>query len=81
MAPALATTILHGCREVVARDDELRLRVPARNASALVKAIARLNVNDDPYVHIRLGEAARRKVVEEFDERSVIERTVAVYCE
>ena len=76
---ALVTTDMPGCREVVARDGEDGLRVPVRDAHALAAAIARLE--DDEHLRIRLGEAARRKALAEFDERIVIERTFAVYRE
>jgi glycosyltransferase involved in cell wall biosynthesis len=55
------------------------LRVPARDAQALARAIARLQ--DDPVLARRLGLAAREKALAEFDERIVIARTLAVYDE
>ena len=76
---ALVTTDMPGCREVVALDGEDGLRVPVRDAHALATAIARLN--DDSDLRTRLGEAARQKVLAEFDERIVIARTLAVYRE
>lgn len=76
---ALVTTDMPGCREVVARDGEDGLRVPVRDAHALATAIARLE--DDADLRARLGEAARRKALAEFDERIVIERTLSVYGE
>lgn len=44
-----------------------------------VDTIARLQ--DDPGLARRLGEAARQRALDEFDERIVIDRTVAVYRE
>jgi glycosyltransferase involved in cell wall biosynthesis len=75
---ALVTTDVPGCREVVT-DGVDGLRVPARDAPALAAAIARLQ--DDPALAERLGAQARLKALAEFDERSVIYRTKAVYDE
>jgi glycosyltransferase involved in cell wall biosynthesis len=77
-ARPLITTDAPGCREVVAHDVD-GLRVPARDAQALARAIARLQ--DDPVLARRLGLAAREKALAEFDERIVIARTLAVYDE
>ena len=74
----LVTTDVPGCREVV-RDGVDGLRVPARDAEALAAAIARLH--DDPTLARRLGDAARQRALDEFDERIVIARTLAVYRE
>lgn len=67
-----------GCREVVSHEVD-GLLVPARDVQALADAIARLH--DDEELAARLGAAARRKALERFDERIVIERTMAVYEE
>lgn len=67
-----------GCREVVTHDVD-GLLIPPRNVHALAGAIARLL--DDPELRQRLGQAARAKALVEFDERIVIERTLAVYRE
>jgi glycosyltransferase involved in cell wall biosynthesis len=75
---ALVTTDVPGCREVVA-DGVDGLRVPVRNANALAEAIARLD--DDRALRARLGAAAREKALAKFDERIVIEQTMAVYRE
>lgn len=74
----LVTTNVPGCREVV-KDGVNGLLVPVRDAEALAAAIARLQ--DEPALAMRLGVAARIKALAEFDERIVIERTIAVYCE
>jgi len=74
----LVTTDAPGCREVV-MDGVDGLLVPVRDAVALAAAIARLQ--DDPALASRLGAAARAKALAEFDERIVIERTLAVYRE
>jgi len=74
----LVTTDVPGCREVV-QDNVNGLMVPVKDASALARAIARLQ--DDPALRQRLGAAARATALAEFDERKVIERTVGVYYE
>ena len=75
---ALVTTDVPGCREVV-RDGVDGLLVPARDASALAEAVARLH--DDAGLRARLGHAARARAIEVFDERIVIASTMAVYGE
>lgn len=74
----LVTTDAPGCREVVTHGVD-GLRVPVRDAIALADAIARLQ--DDPELAARLGAAACKKALTEFDEKIVIERTMAVYRE
>ena len=75
---ALVATDVPGCREVVT-DNVDGLLVPVRNSEALATAIARLH--DSPELAVRLGLAAREKVLREFDERIVIERTLSIYNE
>jgi glycosyltransferase involved in cell wall biosynthesis len=72
----LVTTDMPGCREVVT-DEVDGLLIPPRDPGALAHAIARLI--DSPELAARLGAAARAKAVAHFDERIVIERTLAVY--
>lgn len=72
----LVTTDVPGCREVVS-DGIDGLLVPARDADALARAIARLQ--DDPELAQRLGRAARIKALAQFDERIVIQRTIGIY--
>jgi glycosyltransferase involved in cell wall biosynthesis len=74
----LVTTDVPGCREVVS-DGIDGLLVPVRNSEAIAQAIRQLL--DDPALARRLGEAARIKAQTYFDERIVIERTLAVYAE
>ncbi len=74
----LVATDVPGCREVIT-DGKDGLLVPVRDAVALAAAIARLL--DDRELAARLGAAAREKALAEFDERIVIERTLAVYQE
>ncbi len=74
----LVTCNAPGCREVVT-DGVDGLLVPPRDAGALAAAIAHLV--SDPTLRQRLGKAARAKALAEFDERIVIEQTLAVYRE
>ena len=74
----LITTDVPGCRAVVT-DEKDGLLVPAKDARALAYAIARLR--SDPALCQRLGAAARHKALKQFEERSVVERTIAVYHE
>jgi len=76
---ALITTDLPGCREVVARHGVDGLHVPPRDAGALADWLATLD--DDRAMLRRLGDAARRKALADFDERMVIARTLEVYAE
>ena len=77
-ARPLITTDVPGCREVVSHEED-GLLVPVREAHPLARAIARLD--DDPELARRLGQAAREKALARFDERIVVERTLAVYGE
>jgi len=77
-ARPLITTDAPGCRDVVT-DGVDGLLVPVRDASALARAIARLQ--DEPHTASRLGEAARAKALAEYDERRIVARTLEVYGE
>lgn len=74
----LITTDVPGCREVVS-DGVDGLLVPVRNGDAIADAIQKLL--EDPAWARRLGEAARSKARNYFDERIVVERTLGVYEE
>ncbi|NJN46987.1 MAG: glycosyltransferase family 4 protein [Candidatus Competibacteraceae bacterium] len=74
----LVTTDVPGCREVVTNGID-GLIVPARDARALANAICQLH--EHPEWARQLGREARKRAVTEFDERIVIEKTVAVYKE
>lgn len=76
MGKPLVLTNVRGCREV-ARDGIEGLLVPPRNPDRLSAAIARLI--QDPALRRRLGEAARARALERFDERRVSETVAAVY--
>lgn len=74
----IITTDSVGCREVV-EPGVNGLLVSPRDATALADAIRHLYV--DPQICQRMGQAGRAKVLAEFDERNVIEQTLAVYRE
>ncbi|WP_275270448.1 glycosyltransferase family 4 protein [Limnobacter sp. P1] len=77
-AKALVTTNAPGCRNVV--DHEINgLLIPPKDHMALAFAIARLD--DDPVLRTTLGNAARVKALQCFDERLVIQNTLNVYRE
>jgi glycosyltransferase involved in cell wall biosynthesis len=73
--PVIASDI-RGGRQVV-EDEVTGLLVPVGDAAALAGAIEELAV--DPARRRLLGEAARRKAEADFDDRRVVERTLAVY--
>jgi len=75
--PIVATDV-PGCREIVEHKVN-GLLVPAKDPRALAEALRHLAGN--PVERRRMGEAGRKKVVEEFDERIVIARTLDVYRE
>ena len=75
---ALVTTDVPGCREVVT-DEVDGLLIPVRDSGAIARAVARLQ--DDFQLRMRLGEAARKKVAEVFNENIIIGSTIAVYEE
>jgi glycosyltransferase involved in cell wall biosynthesis len=75
---ALITTDMPGCRDVV-NDGETGLLIPPRDSSALCAAIAAFH--DDPELRSKMGVAARRKALAEFDEALITEQTIAVYRE
>ena len=75
--PLIATDV-PGCRSVIT-DGVDGILVPVRDSRALASAIARLQ--DDPLHAQRLGNAARLKAVAEYDDRIIVDRTLAVYEE
>lgn len=76
MGVPLVATDIRGCRQVI-DDGVTGLLVPERDASALVDAIAQLA--GDRSLRRRMGEAGRDKAARDFDDRKVIDRTLAVY--
>jgi glycosyltransferase involved in cell wall biosynthesis len=75
--PIVATNV-PGCREIVEHKVN-GLLIPAKDPRALAEALEYLASH--PKERRRMGEAGRRKVMEEFDERIVIRRTMDVYRE
>ena len=53
--------------------------MPVKDATALANAVERLHL--EPAWARQLGLAARTRAVNEFDERIVIAKTLAVYAE
>jgi glycosyltransferase involved in cell wall biosynthesis/ribosomal protein S18 acetylase RimI-like enzyme len=78
MGKPMVLTDIRGCREVV-RDGLDGLLVPPRSRQLLTGAISRLLV--DPELRHRLGQSARARARERFDEEKVVERVVARYRE
>ncbi len=78
MGKPMVTTDTPGCREVVV-DGENGLLVPVRDADALGLAVRKLLVSSA--LRTRMGEAARKKALREFDERNVTRNIVAIYDE
>lgn len=74
----IVTTDVPGCRDVVSHE-ETGLLVPVRNALALADAMGRLA--EDRALSARLGQGARARALERYDERIVIEQTWDVYRE
>ena len=73
---AIVTTDVPGCREVVKHGFN-GLLVPPRDPIALAAAIQRLCMDTDE--RKRMGIAGREKVLNDFDQRRVLEETFAVY--
>jgi glycosyltransferase involved in cell wall biosynthesis len=76
MALPVVATDIRGCREVV-EPGVTGLLVPVRDGRALADALTRLV--DDPTGRAAMGVAGRRKALRQFDQRRVIDRTLAVY--
>ena len=75
--PVIATDI-RGCRQVVDHG-ETGLLVGARKPHHLAITIEHLLTSFD--LRIRLGRAARAKAIAEFDQQSVIDKTLTVYSQ
>ena len=75
--PVVATDI-RGCRQVV-DDGRTGLLVARQDARALADAIGALA--DDPGRRADMGRAARAKALAEFDQKRVIDITLAVYAD
>lgn len=76
MGLPLVLSEIRGCREV-ARDGVEGLLVPVRDPDALAQAIERV-LTDEP-LRRKLGDAARARAFERFDERRVCDTVVASY--
>lgn len=74
----IVTTEVPGCREIVQHGVN-GLLVPCRNAQKLAVAIQEMVEN--PEARTRMGKASRAKVLAEFDQRIVLEKTFEVYRE
>ena len=72
----LVATDVRGCREVVV-DGHNGYLVPLRDVDALVHAIVQLA--EDPALRERMGNAGRRRVLDELQERTVVDKTYQVY--
>lgn len=73
MAKPIVTTDAPGCRNVV-EDGRNGFMVPVRDSENLARAIATLL--DDEDLRRQFGKRSYRKVVEQFEERSVAERII-----
>lgn len=73
---AMVLTDIRGCREVGRHEREL-LMVPPRDAPALTATLSR--VLADPALRNRLGEAARQRALEAFDQRRVAQASIDTY--
>jgi glycosyltransferase involved in cell wall biosynthesis len=76
MAKPMVVTDIRGCREVV-RDGVEGLLVPPRDGEQLQQAI--IHLLRDRNLREELGEAARRRAVEHFDETKIAEKLLALY--
>lgn len=74
----IVTTDVPGCREVVT-DGDSGFLVPVKDSKALAKAIGALA--DDAALRSRMGARARERSVNEFDEKIILQQTIAVYRE
>ncbi|MFF0393556.1 glycosyltransferase [Kitasatospora sp. NPDC004615] len=68
---------IRGCREIGTHDQHLLL-APAADAAALTDALDRLLT--EPHLRTRLGTAARRRALEQFDQRTVARISLETYA-
>ncbi len=72
----IVTTDSPGCRDIV--DDGVNgFLVSVRDSGALVEALRK--ILDDPLLASEMGKAGRGKVLAEFDEQLVFDKTIGVY--
>lgn len=76
MARPIIATDIAGCRGLVV-DGENGLLVPVQAVEPLAEAVATLAA--DAALRLRMGETGRRIVLQDFDEKIVIEKTHEVY--
>jgi glycosyltransferase involved in cell wall biosynthesis len=69
-------TDVRGCRQVVV-DDVTGYLVPPRDGAALAEAV--LALAGSPAARARMAEAARHRARTHFDQRQVIDITLATY--
>ncbi len=75
--PMVATDV-PGCKDVITNGQD-GILVPSRDATALAAAISRLVIDAD--LALKLGLAARQRVLRSFDENIIIKHTLSVYEE
>lgn len=75
-ARAVITTNMPGCRDAI-EPDITGLLVPARNSSALAKAIIQLL--DNPVTYRKMGENGRMLAQRKFDIKIVIDKHLTIY--
>ena len=73
---AMVLTDIRGCRQIGDHERHLLL-VPPRDASSLTESLRRLL--DDPGLRARLGDEARRRGQEEFDQSRVAQASIDTY--
>jgi glycosyltransferase involved in cell wall biosynthesis len=76
MGKPIITTHHKGCRDVV-DEGVTGLLVDVKNPRALANAM--IEMVEKPGMRAKMGEAGRRKVEREFDERTVIEKITNIY--
>lgn len=74
----IVTTDVPGCREIVAHHVN-GLLVPPKDSRALAEAIQFMR--DNPKERMQMGISGRKKVLAEFDQQIVLDKTLAVYQE
>jgi glycosyltransferase involved in cell wall biosynthesis len=77
MARPIIVTNIRGCRQVV--DDGVTGRlIPPRDAASLATAI--LELARDVDLRLTMGTAARAKAINEFNQQTIIDKTLATYA-
>jgi glycosyltransferase involved in cell wall biosynthesis len=76
MGKPLIATHVPGCREIVEHEVN-GLLVPSRDVISLADAM--LALSEDHELRYQMGRNGRKKVLEEFDEKIVIRKTLDVY--